>query len=139
DNDPFFGARTLHERLRVFSENFEDLKSPPPMVSYHLSFGRFSTPYKIPADKLSPLFQAKAFGSKAVEIRRKLFKENHLVPFFTKDHEIITDLIDYADEVGREKVNEGCHLFLNWINMSELSKNNCIYNISYASCVNKKG
>lgn len=139
--DVFFTAQRLEERVRIYRDSFQDVKVKPERIFYTYKYN-FVTDYKIPTEQDLPiLFQANIFGrSKGLETRKKLLEKGHLVSFFAGHVELISDIIDMA-QMEAEKYNDGCMLFLPWLDMKENKENNprLIWNISYQSAINKKG
>lgn len=141
--DPVFKARVLDERLINFSKHFVKQKPVSPIVkpiSYSYLYQRFYSSFKPSAKWEFPkIFQSKIFGREGNKIRKQLFKDQQCVSFFGCHQDIISDIIDYADIQAMEKVNGGVFLYLDWQYMDSLKESNQIYNISYKSCVNRKG
>jgi hypothetical protein len=135
-------AMHFEDRLNRFKSQFRQPASYPPYVSYSVMFNKFSTKYKKPDNlELPPIFPTTFLGhsAKAKSKRKTLINNNHIVSFIGAHHEVIGDLVCFADRKANNEVKDGCILIkIKWLELATVNPNQ-IYNISFDSCVNRKG
>lgn len=146
-SSPQYQAKELNDRLESFRCGHKGPVSKEKRIAklgYSYNYGKFRSFYD-PEKNNTDINYGKVFGtnifgrSNGAKTRMKLMKAGHIISFLSIHAGIIPDLADKADLAAAKKVNGGSILFIDWSFIDSLRNTRMIYNISYKSCVNKKG